>query len=116
LVCQNICAQDFYDTNKLRRFCGVKFIMFNNAEYRMRQMHTQAQAQHMLHVAPAMTAQSVGQQHAPQSVQVQLSQQQQWNTQVFQNALQASAFWRRFRSVKTCYYIWCFVACICLYK
>ncbi|XP_056017947.1 serine/arginine repetitive matrix protein 2-like isoform X6 [Ostrea edulis] len=73
--------------------------MFNNSEYRMRQMHTQAQAQaqHMLHLTPALTAQSVGQQHTQQSVQVQFPQQQQWNTQVFQNALQATAFWRRFR-------------------
>lgn len=89
--------------------------MFNNSEYRMRQMHTQAQAQaqHMLHLTPALTAQSVGQQHTQQSVQVQFPQQQQWNTQVFQNALQATAFWRRFRSVKcTVMYFYDMIICL----
>lgn len=79
--------------------------MFNNSEFPMQPMqHPQVQQQqHMmqsLHVAPALTAQSGGQQLNTAAARVQLSQQQQWNAQVFQNALNATAFWRRFRSVE----------------
>ena len=76
--------------------------MFNTSEFRMQPMqHNQAQQQHMVHVPPAMSAQSGGQQLSNQAAQVQLSQQQQWNAQVFQNALHATAFWRSFRSVNS---------------
>lgn len=79
--------------------------MFNNSEFPMQPMqHPQVQQQqHMvqsLHIAPALTAQSGGQQLNTAAACVQLSQQQQWNAQVFQNALHATAFWRRFRSVE----------------
>lgn len=69
----------------------------------MQHPQVQQQQQHMvqsLHVTPALTAQSGGQQLNTASAHVQLSQQQQWNAQVFQNALHATAFWRRFRSVE----------------